>query len=71
MRERIARHHRQRLDIFAAAVRQSVPDISPDDAITRAELLLAALHGLAFHLALEPDFDFAGLARRVAVFTVS
>lgn len=71
MRDRIARHHRQRLEIFAGAVRQSVPGISPKNAVTRAELLLAALHGLAFHLALEPDFDFAGLARRVAGFTVS
>ena len=71
MRERIARHHRQRLDIFSAAVRRSVPEISPNDAVTRAELLLAALHGLGFHLTLEPDFDFTGHARRVAAFTVS
>lgn len=59
-------HHQRRVQRFAAALRRTPGRATDGDEEAAAELLLAALNGLAFRWALEPGFDFAGHARRVS-----
>ena len=63
--KRFLRHHERRVERFADAIHRADPTISPSDASAEAELLLAALNGLAFHWMLQPEFDFAGHVRRM------
>lgn len=63
--KRFLRHHERRVARFAEAIRRADPTMSSDDAQGEAELLLAALNGLAFHWMLQPAFDFAGHVARM------
>ena len=54
-------HHRRRVERFAAAIARTDPTA---DATTEAELMLAALNGLAVQWLLDAKTDFEGLARR-------
>ncbi len=63
--KRFLRHHERRVARFADAIRRADASIGPDDANAEAELLLAALNGLAFHWMLQPTFDFTGHVRRM------
>ncbi|HHC08408.1 MAG TPA: TetR/AcrR family transcriptional regulator [Actinobacteria bacterium] len=60
-RAHFLRHHRRRVDRFAAAIDRESPRA---DAVADAELLLGALDGLALRWALDPDFAFADHAKR-------
>lgn len=61
LRSRVMRHHERRMERFTAALRSAaVPQ--PKE---MAELMIAALNGLAIHRLLDPDFDLAGQARRL------
>ncbi len=65
--KRFLRHHEERVARFADAIRRGDPALDIDDAYAEAELLLAALNGLAFHWMLQPSFDFeAHVARMFA-----
>ena len=57
--KRFLRHHEERVSRFADA------GLAGDDAYAEAELLLAALNGLAFHWMLQPSFDFEGHVARM------
>lgn len=57
VRARMLRHHSDRAERFAEAIARGRPDLSPRLVRTRAEALLAALNGLAFHRLLDPTFD--------------
>lgn len=63
--QRILRHHQERLERFRDALRRDRPDLTDEAVWERAEALVAALNGYAFHEALDPRFDFAGHARRL------
>lgn len=60
---RVLRHHQNRVDRFAAALRRGHLARGEDHARAQAEVLLAALHGLAFMGLLDDDFDFPTHAR--------
>lgn len=62
----VIRHHRRRVERFGAAMRSEQPDLSDDEVGLRTQVLLAALQGLAFDWLVDPKFDFAVHARRVA-----
>jgi AcrR family transcriptional regulator len=59
---RLRRSHERRVERFAAATRREHPDVSAAGAEAHAELLLAALTGLALRWILDPDFDMAAHA---------
>jgi AcrR family transcriptional regulator len=61
LRSRVMRHHEQRLEIFSAALGRA----GIDDPSEVAELLIAALNGLALHRLLDPTFDLRSQARRL------
>ena len=61
-RKRFLRHHQRRVERFADAMRRSQPNLSTDESLENAELLLGALDGLAFRWSLDHDFAFAGYA---------
>ncbi len=57
-RLRYLRHHQRRVERFSDAMQRGNTSLTPEDATVRAELLLGALDGLAFHWALDQTFDF-------------
>lgn len=56
-------HHRRRVERFAAAMERE-HDLEEKEAGQRAELMLAALNGLAVGWLLDPTVDIEGLAHR-------
>lgn len=58
LRARVARHHERRVERFTEALAA----IRVDQPADMAELLLAALNGLALHRLLDPHFDLRGQA---------
>ena len=66
MGKRFLGHHQLRMARFAAAMRRDDETLDSDDAEARAEMLVATLNGLAFHVMLDPDFDFTRYALRAA-----
>ncbi len=63
--ERMMRSHRRRVERFAAAIVRDNDDVSMADAVRHAEILLAALVGLALQWLWDPAFDYAGHAARL------
>lgn len=61
LRGRLMRHHQRRVERFAAALASA--DVR--DPVELAELMVAALNGLAVHRLLDPRFDLRGQARRL------
>ena len=57
-RKRFLRHHQRRVERFGEAMQRRDRSLTPEESITRAELLLGLLDGLAFRWALDRDFDF-------------
>jgi AcrR family transcriptional regulator len=62
---RIARHHEERVNRFAAAMRRDRPELATEEMFARVEALLAALNGYTLQTLLDPGFDFAAHARRL------
>ena len=62
---RFVNHHRQRIQLFCAAIVREAPDLTDDEVLDRAEALLAALNGYAFQWMLDPSFDLKGHAARL------
>ena len=60
---RYLRHHVQRMERFAEAMRRRDPRITLEEANVGAEVLLGALDGLAFRWLLDESFEFAKHAR--------
>lgn len=54
---RIGRHHQARVDRFSAAIAKEHPELTLEDAKTRASLLLATLNGLLLAWTVDPAFD--------------
>lgn len=63
--ERMMRSHRRRVERFAAAIVRDNDDVTMPDAVRHAEILLAALVGLALQWLWDPLFDYAGHAARL------
>lgn len=63
--KRVLRHHQRRLDRFSDALVREQPYLDQDEARTRAEALLAALHGLAYLWFLDPTLDYPQHAERL------
>jgi len=63
---RYLRHHTQRVERFADAMRRADAHLTQADATVRAEVLLGALDGLAFRWLLDETFEFAKHARIAA-----
>jgi AcrR family transcriptional regulator len=63
---RFLRHHERRVQRFADAMRRAEPELTENESLARAEVLLGALDGLAFRWMLDIAFDFATHARRAA-----
>ena len=57
--ERMVRSHRRRVERFAAAIVRDHDDVTSADAERHAEILLAALTGLALQWIWDPSFDYA------------
>lgn len=64
LHKRVVGHHERRVARFADAIRRSSGRGGVDHEAD-AEVLLAALNGLAFRWVLEPQFDFSRHARRL------
>lgn len=64
--DRVIRHHQRRVARFSEAIGREHPELSGAEAEARAEIMLAALSGLAFMWMIQPDIDFAGRARLAA-----
>jgi AcrR family transcriptional regulator len=64
--KRVLRHHERRLERFAEAIVRGNGSLPGAHATGSAEVLIAALNGLAFRLLLEPSFDFPRFARLAA-----
>ena len=60
---RYLRHHVQRMERFAEAMRRGDPHLTFGEATVEAEVLLGALDGLAFRWLLDESFEFAKHAR--------
>ncbi|HEY7468977.1 MAG TPA: TetR/AcrR family transcriptional regulator [Acidimicrobiia bacterium] len=60
---RMIRHHRERVERFAAALRRQNPEISETLAARRGETLVLALNGIALHKVIDPAFDVGWHAR--------
>jgi len=60
---RLRRHRRYRSRRFADALQRADPSLGDDEALLRAEVMIAALTGLTLNALLEPGFDFAGHTR--------
>ncbi len=54
---RVLRSHRRRVERFADAWQREEPQIPPEEAERRAELMLAALTGLGMTALMDPSFD--------------
>lgn len=63
--DRMVRSHRRRVERFAAAILRDHDDVDRVDAERHAEILLAALTGLALQWIWDPSFDYAGHAARL------
>lgn len=63
--DRMARSHRRRVERFAAAIVRDQGDVDAAEAEAHAEILLAALTGLALQWIWDPTFDYGGLAARL------
>jgi AcrR family transcriptional regulator len=63
--DRMVRSHRRRVERFAAAIVRDQGDVDQVEAERHAEILLAALTGLALQWIWDPTFDFAGHAARL------
>jgi AcrR family transcriptional regulator len=61
----LLRSHRRRVDRFADALLRARPGLDEGDARAEAELLLAALTGLALTALLDPEFDMHAHAMRL------
>ena len=61
--KRFLRHHELRMARFSDAAQREHPQMGRSDAEARSEMLVATLNGLAFHLLLDPEFDFVTYAR--------
>lgn len=61
LRARVMRHHETRIELFSAAL----DDAGIVEAAAMAELMVAALNGLALHRLLDPGFDLRGQAERL------
>jgi len=64
--ERMRRHHDRRVARFSAAIARQLPELSDEDTVGRAEIILAALSGLAFMSMIKPELDFPERARDAA-----
>ncbi len=64
--DQIIGHHQRRVARFAAAIGREHPEMNEEATVARAEIILAALSGLAFMWMVQPGFDYAGRARLVA-----
>jgi AcrR family transcriptional regulator len=62
---RVLRHHRRRVERFADAIAREDASIDGDEAVARAEAMLAQLHGLSFLWILDADLDFVTHTRRL------
>lgn len=62
----VVRHHQRRVRRFGDAMSREKPELSAAEVELRTQVLLAALQGLAFDWLMDPTFDFAAHARRVA-----
>jgi len=60
---RMIRHHQERVERFAAAMRRQSPEIPQALAQRRGETLVLALNGIALHRVIDPDFDVSSHAR--------
>jgi AcrR family transcriptional regulator len=60
---RILHHHKNRLERFTAALQRRCPGREQSDAARSAELLLAALNGLALAKIVDPGLDYRAHAR--------
>lgn len=60
---RVVRSHRRRVERFADAYRRELPELSAQEAVARAEILLGALTGLGMTALLDERFDMAIHAR--------
>ena len=60
--DRMVRSHRARVERFAAAIVRDQGDVDEQDAQRHAEILLAALTGLALQWIWDPSFDYASHA---------
>ncbi len=65
--QRVLRHHQSRVERFRLALLRQPNPPRPDAAAERAEQLVATLTGFAMHAVLDPDFDLAKHADRLAV----
>lgn len=65
MADRMGRFHRRRVERFADAIVRDNDDVSMPDAVRHAEILLAALTGLALQWLWDPTFDYAGHAAQL------
>lgn len=63
---RYLRHHVQRVERFANAMRRGDPHLTAGEAVVDAEVLLGALDGLAFRWLLDQSFEFAKHAKIAA-----
>lgn len=63
---RVLRHHERRVERFGDAIARGNPRLPAEAARGRAEVLIAALNGLAFRLLLDAGFDFPQFARLAA-----
>lgn len=61
LRTRVMRHHDNRVELFTDAL----ADASVPEPGAVAELMVAALNGLALHRLLDPNFDLRGHATRL------
>ncbi len=54
---RVLRSHRRRVERFADAWQREQPELTPEEAERRAELMLGALTGLGMTALMDPTFD--------------
>jgi AcrR family transcriptional regulator len=63
MKGRVIRHHQSRVSRFATAIQRERPEMSSEEAASRAETLVSSLNGLTLHHVLDPSFAVEGHAR--------
>lgn len=63
--DRLMRSHRRRVERFAAAIQRDAPDVDEVETTRHAEILLAALTGLALQWIWDPSFDVDAHAARL------